>query len=663
MESVNSPGGVYLRLFQASHRDVASALAYPTVEFGRDAREIAHRFQKEGLSFLTKTIPSLGKAIDIALSTGAALRCRGFKLKRGTQIPQFLGCLIEQVFDPSGHERSDASVEALRWLRELAFLCYKLAVPTTEKQNNDVIELFKKTDRELPHHSESPILGVPSGGAVLSVHGSASFILRSAARLCRRVVGMVDPRGRWFAPRHGPGAVSGGEKLDRKFAFDPAYSDLYTEFPFEEHFVYNVTHLSDVYAANGLLEPREPKAGTAKVVLVPKDSRGPRLISCEPKEFQWIQQGLRRSLEKAISMSRYTAGRVNFTDQEVNRDLALRGSRGEPWVTLDMKEASDRVSLALVREMFPDPWYRCLVAARSGSTLLPSGQVFQMRKFAPMGSACCFPVESLVFWCLAVAAIHHTKPDVPIYQIGRAVFVYGDDLIVRSEDQAAVRQTLPLYGLLFNEAKCCVEGFFRESCGCDAYRGVDVTPLRLRATWDRRNGMSIVSYVSIHNAACVRGMYNLADYIRAEMLDGVSIPYSGKEGVGYVCLVDDRKTAAQVKIHNRKCFKRRRYNRRLHKWEVFTWVVRARVQNAGSPGWSEMLRIASYKSPIEGDRSAPDGHDYPLLTAARRFERDSTFGDQLFRRLFPDAPLVTACRYALPRQATLRRGWIEEVPQ
>ncbi|DAD51575.1 TPA_asm: RNA-directed RNA polymerase, partial [ssRNA phage Gerhypos.1_13] len=663
---------------------MASASTYPNIELYRDVREIEHRVRFEGLSFLTRTMPSFAKAIDIALATATPLRIVGFELKPRTKVPKFLGSLLAKVFDDAGNERSDASVEALTWLRQVLYTLYKLEVPTTEKQNDKTILSFIDTDNDLPTAYIRPRNGrIVAGGlyrkhdqdanpekADGGVHGNPmdrlvvelqtthrsrysrcsdapgtprnrvhllsaheDSVLTVARHLVCRVVGGSDPRGADFAPRHGPGAVSGGEDAHEKVVFNRLYQRLDAVFPYGEYFVYNLSHLCDSLPELNSLDCQE--AGTAKVVLVPKDSRGPRLISAEPKEYQWIQQGLRRVLQKAIEDHPITRHSIRFTDQTRNRDLAMQGSKGEPWVTLDMKDASDRVSCALVRALFPEPWFECLWAARTPATRLPSGEVFQMNKFAPMGSSVCFPVEALVFWALSVAAIIHRNPHLSASQASKRIHVYGDDLIVNSEDHGVVLQTLPLFGLLFNQAKCCVAGSFRESCGCDAFKGVDVTPLRVKSTWDHRSGMSLVSYVMVHNHAIKRGMFNLADLIFERVSRHIRLPISDDDASEYLCWVDPRKMAIQVDRSKSKT----RYNKALHRLEVYTWTVVSADYTADTPGWSEMLRMASY---IEQDpgripfdtRLAPAGAKAECLGFSPTRSNIHLF--------FPKGPVVTA---------------------
>lgn len=731
----------YLRLFIASLTDVASASAYSDVEFKRDIREIERRVCHEGLSFLTKTVPSLAKSVDTALANASPVRIRGFCLKRGSQLPLFLGWLLRNIFNETGCERSDACTDSLKWLRQVCALLYKLRVPTTEQQNEDTINQFVATDNSLSISytadkgvrrdpgmdtdgtlggTESLLrtdskpcrektIGCISGGyrigglamgprRLLRLPSAAKLLLvlekepasksggvdtdevlpptrfssslesvdhsraprngaewlddearfqwiQQAAVLVKRTVAMVDPKAEPFRARHGTGSVSTGELPHEKAVFQRYYHDLHTVFPYGDYFVYSWGHYADTFDVKSLEEFRH---GTAKVVLVPKDSRGPRLISCEPLEYQWIQQGLRRQLEKAIDECPLTHGRINFRNQAINRDLALRGSAGEPWVTLDMKDASDRVTLALIKLLFPEPWLTCLLASRTPATVLPSGEVHTMRKFAPMGSSLCFPVESLVFWSLSIAAIMRTHA-LTASQASTLMYVFGDDLIVRREVYATVLQHLPLVDLKFNESKCCVAGSFRESCGCDAYKGVDVTPLRVKSTWDPSIGTSIASYAVLHNAAMDRGMFHLADCISAEMRKYIKLPYAESAEVGYVCLVDHRKTAAQRRRHNKQF--PRRYNRGLQRWEIRSWAVHTRPYQASVPGWAEMQRIAS----LSGVSSqVADEHCLAPVTAELVRVPPTSKNYKLF---LPREVIVTAYQYAFPRRATLRRGW------
>jgi hypothetical protein len=71
--------------------------------------------------------------------------------------------------------------------------------------------------------------------------------------------------------------------------------------------------------------------------------------------------------------------------------------------------------------------------------------------------------------------------------------VFGDDIIVPSECAEFVIDDLESFGLLVNRTKSFWRGAFRESCGVDAYNGVDVTPVRWKTTLDAEHVQGLQS--------------------------------------------------------------------------------------------------------------------------------------------------------------------------
>jgi hypothetical protein len=518
---------------------------------------------------LTVALPRFGKAVDTTLSKNTPLTIPGFQKRPGTAIPKLFGSLLERIFTDSGLERPDADPVFLRELRQLVYFLYKLEIPYEEKKTQKVIDLFVRTDSELKD------LRVPDSKST-----------NYARCFTTDVFGLFDPRD--ILPKHGPGSVATGEKPCEKQNFSRIYKAIEAFYPFTEYYAFSLMQVCDSYHLYEDLEVLE--SGTAKVVLVPKDSRGPRLISCEPLEYQWIQQGLGRGVQSLLETHKLTAGHVNFTDQSVNRELALRSSIDQQWVTLDMKEASDRVSVQLVKKLFRDTpvLLDALMATRSTATKLPDGSEVQLNKFAPMGSSLCFPIESFVFYALAVGSLmehmHYSRREAR-----RRVYVYGDDLIVRRKDYPILLQTFPSYGLLFNDGKCCTAGFFRESCGCDAYKGIDVTPIKLRSVWNHRRGIDISvlsSYVALSNAAYKRHYSRLAS--RSEMLvqqrTGPLPVFNNEDHGGLGFVRDDVCTQVQPSGV------RTRWNNELHQREVYTWKSAPLYSYSDADDWRTLLR-------------------------------------------------------------------------
>jgi len=198
---------IYLGLLHANLLDWVSASEYPQREFRRDWLEITNRTHREGIGFLTKTLPRMAKAIDYALATGSVVKIEGFKISSNSKLPKFLGTLLRQIFDDAGCERSDASTVALIYLRQLLYTYYKLELPPNRNDNNRVLSSFVETDRCLP--AEQRYASDQSG----------TFIAGLARTLVRRVLAGTDPVGPGFNPAHGPGSVATGEQADGKPVF------------------------------------------------------------------------------------------------------------------------------------------------------------------------------------------------------------------------------------------------------------------------------------------------------------------------------------------------------------------------------------------------------------------------------------------------------------
>jgi hypothetical protein len=149
-----------------------------------------------------------------------------------------------------------------------------------------------------------------------------------------------------------------------------------------------------------------------------------------------------------------------------------------------MKEASDRVSRKLVRFLFSENEDFCekLLALSTRIIELPDDikfiKEFPTAKFAPMGSALCFPVMALVHYVLIRAIANHTG----LQRHLDSIYVYGDDIVCHVELVDAVYNYLPKFGMKLNKQKSYYKSYFRESCGVHAYYGLEITPVYFKNT-------------------------------------------------------------------------------------------------------------------------------------------------------------------------------------
>lgn len=608
----------YLSLLCTLYSDVVSAFpAHRDVESARDLDCIKVRTDCEGLAFLTKTLPSLGKAVDTALALGTPLQIHGFSKRRGSQLPKFLGWLLERVFHSNGTERADACPVALQMVRQLTLSFYKLELPYSESTKAQVLETFETTDASLAE----PVVLDPL----------LKRVMVRANRLICRVLANANPLD--IVPKHGPGAVATGERPSQKPKFKRYYEGLNRLYSYPEYFYYNHTHVCDRSSGGGGLDNLESlESGTAKVVLVPKDSRGPRLISMEPCEMQWIQQGQMRLMVQTIESHWMTRGKVNFTDQSVNQDLACLSSAGVlPLVTMDMKDASDRVSLQLVQCLFPSNWVEALEASRSTATVLPSGRTVQLNKFAPMGSAVCFPVEALCFWALSVSYQMETRS---LADSLACTYVYGDDIIVPAKDYAGLSDLYHRLHLRVNPNKCCIGPSFRESCGVDAFKGVDVTPIRFKRRWSHHLMVGAVdTWVALSNAFWTRGLMKTAEFLRESVVEQYPIPTARWASGGSVFI---RPTA--LAQHTRSKRKWLRFNPDLQVLEARTVVPVPATEHAETD-W-ECLLDTFTRSHVSVDKVREEVPAWSFV-------------------LHPGSPrAVTGC-YPLPHAVSHKWGWTQ----
>jgi len=440
-----------------------------------DVQTLYRRTEAEGLTFLTVTLPRLFKSLDTAFADTKLTSPVGFKVKKNHAYPLFLVKAWEAIFNKDGSLKPVAEIQmgAVICIRQLSAIYYKLETPHTETQIETVVSSFLKTEEDVKNLDFSD--------------PAISGILERAKGLVHRLLSGVNPLD--IRPRHGSGSSACKVKPWERycsFRFIPRLNEV---FPYDQYFFYNQTHLADRLDDLLNAESAEP---AARVVFVPKDSRGPRLISCEPRELMFIQQGLMAKLYESVLKYPAITRMVSFTDQTRNQELARIGSIDESLATIDLKEASDRVSVKLVKAIFPDNWFSALSASRSQSTTLPDGTNVPLDKFAPMGSACCFPVEAICFWAIVLAAKPRDRDYINSLFSKRltgrtrerqkclTLAVYGDDIIVSSFERETAIQALESCGLLVNMDKSYWNGPFRESCGGDFLNGINVTPVRLK---------------------------------------------------------------------------------------------------------------------------------------------------------------------------------------
>jgi len=479
-----------------------------------DIKTIHRRIEHEGLSFLTITLPQFGKDFEKSLDQGVVDRrlFTGFRWKGG--LPRFLGGFLDHVFDRgTGRLLDDPSIDAILAVRQLSLLFSKVLLPCSDARVEAAMDAFIECEKD-----------VRVADSCLSSSDIEDF-RRVSAVLFERVFTRMDKdiHDLEVRPKHGPGTTADRLLGNQKFDLRTWTTRLERIFPSGEFLLPNWRYYDQLDEVD-ILEPGQELP--VRVVPVPKTLKTPRIIAIEPTAMQYAQQGVLRVILDRLSEDKSLDKMIGFLDQSPNQEMARLGSSDGTLATIDLKEASDRVSNQLVRELVRR-WphlHEALDATRSRKADVPGHGVIRLAKFASMGSALCFPIEAIVFTTLIFIGIERVlnrplrRSDIEI--LNDSVRVYGDDLIIPVDYVSSVVHVLESFGIRVNTAKSFWTGRFRESCGKEYYDGHDVSIVKVRRDFptQRQDATGVVSLVSLRNQLYFAGYWGtvawLDDHIR-----------------------------------------------------------------------------------------------------------------------------------------------------
>lgn len=479
------------------------------VSTSRDLQTIATRVKHEGESFLTITLPAFGRDFERSLEEGQVAHDAfpGFSRWRG--LPRFLGGFLELVFDRgTGLLLDSPSITAIHSIRQLCLVLGKLHAECGDRRNRHAIEEYIKCETEVKTWGDTV------SETLLGEFRSA--FLRLWGDVCHSLDTKVS-QGE-MVPRHGPGATADRLQGNQKWNQAEWTRRLEGYFPSADFLIPNHRY----WEALDTVDFREPgRERPVKVTLVPKTPKTPRIIAVEPTCMQYAQQALLGLLVPHVDDS-VTHSLIGIRDQGPNQTLAQVGSIDGSLATLDLSEASDRVSNKLIQYAFK-PYSHlsgALQACRSRRASVPGRtRPITLAKFASMGSAVCFPVEAMVFSTIAIIGIERQlrrqlRP-LEIHNLKGSVRVYGDDIIVPTDMTLSVIGALSDFGLKVNRHKSFWTGKFRESCGREYYDGNDVSIVRVREYIpdDRHSSGAVAATISSRNQFYKAGYWKTAAFL------------------------------------------------------------------------------------------------------------------------------------------------------
>lgn len=200
---------------------------------------------------------------------------------------------------------------------------------------------------------------------------------------------------------------------------------------------------------------------------VKKTAKVDRPCAKEPSINAFYQAGLGRQLRERLRMR----GIDLEHGQMIHRQVACAASKNGEFCTIDLASASDTLSRALVKLVIPRGWYNHLNDLRSPFTKVRD-RWYKLEKFSSMGNGFTFELETAIYCALCMASYQ----GIP----GKNLWVYGDDIIVPTDQAQNVISALKFFGFTPNHRKTFIDGPFRESCGGDFYNGTAVRPFSLK---------------------------------------------------------------------------------------------------------------------------------------------------------------------------------------
>lgn len=507
-----------------------------------DIQTVVKRTESRGLTILMDDMPKLCRSLDKCLSSDDGYEFEvPHSLSIGSQDPQYRGkfpiywSLIRMVLyirkvasnRYTGYCNPSADPNLVLLLRSLLLMFKKVREDCSDAAKKAAMEEFVSIDKSLPKPVLSWASLVPPSEQSLALRRIRNEVNNHKTwRVLRYVLGQLINLDELFDPReivskHGPGAVSDLATGGDKYSFPCWPGKLGRVFPSNEHGTHGASCSED-----SVPERWGDQWPCARLLAVPKTLSKPRIIASEPTAHMWVQQGLLKWIRKNLTLGRRS---LDFHSQVPSQEMALGASRNGQYVTIDLSNASDYLSLATFERFFSsnasvlDAFWAC----RTTRVTVPELQLtLSLRKFAAMGSAVTFPVQSLIYLAIAVTAVLGYDSDetsVPSSLPSRdelesavgEVRIFGDDIILPRRCYHRSIRLLSLCGMKVNESKTHIGGLFRESCGMDAFAGYNVSPLYIAHLGWKGELSQLPSRVAVSNNAFEKGLWRLSNQIAA----------------------------------------------------------------------------------------------------------------------------------------------------
>lgn len=575
-----------------------------SVETTRDLDTLRNRAEHEGEQFFTLTLPAFAEDFESSLEEGRinSTLFAGWKRAKGAVYPAFLQGFTSLVFTEKGVLCDEPSVSAIYAVRQFCRFLKKVRTACSNERVKAAFERYATIEAEF-----KPMCGLSEE----RLHHFA----RVSDLLWLHVFGSGEFNSFELVPKHGPGATADRISGNRKYSHLCWHTRLERTFPFLEYIFASLNQMDcNVHGINNVCLLPEDQELPVRVITVPKTLKAPRIIAIEPVCMQYTQQAVLRWLVDKIERSKLIGGSIRFTSQDENKRMAILASASQLWSTIDLSDASDRVPYDMVRLMLASQpeLLQAIDDSRSRRAQLPDGRIIDLKKFASMGSALCFPIEAMYFATVIVHGQLWELGQDPTYSEIRRILsrlhLFGDDIIVPVQETEVVMQALAAFNCKVNTTKSFHKGLFRESCGVDAYAGVDITPVYLRELEpaSSRDSVGLLSWIATSNQLHMAGCWRAADYMKSvveRVLGKLPTLFETSPGLGWLSFNGCVATG--------ECMK-------LHRPVVKTYKVRAIKQRDPLDGYPALLKYFLTSSEDGASKPARTMSESHLLSSVSR---------------------------------------------
>lgn len=300
----------------------------------------------------------------------------------------------------------------------------------------------------------------------------ASLALHHAANICHLILGEFS-YDEWFdSCSYGKRAAY---KLPRKVAYldNRVYSSSGTAI---QHVAFRQALSRDVHLLRAVRSFRKSRKTyeNIKVTAVPKSFKSARIIAPDTILGGFLSRGLGEMIRKKLERGTH----IDLAkQQDRHKRWAKIASKTAHLATVDMSKASDSFVQRHIECLVPESWHEALSCVRTPHVEC-GGELVPIASYMLMGSGHTFPLQTLLFYCLAEA----TRT---LLRCRGKVSVYGDDIIIPTRMSKPFVALMSELGFKINSSKSFYDSrdpdrpsqtFFRESCGGDYKGGLDVRP-------------------------------------------------------------------------------------------------------------------------------------------------------------------------------------------